>query len=174
MFRHVMGHFASGVAVVTARDRDRDFGSTASALTSLSLSPPMLLVCLDRDSETRKAITATRRFVVNVLSDKQEQVARRFAEKSKTKFEGQQLSRSEAGLAQLADALAYLECEVAETAVGGTHTVFLAEVRSAAAYAGAPLTYFRGRFGRLAYDRREGSTPRERAKPRDRAKPRER
>ncbi len=162
MFRHVMGHFASGVAVITARDQERDFGTTASALTSLSLSPPMLLVCLNRDSETRTAISATGRFVVNVLSDRQEEVARRFAQKSKSKFDGQEVSRSQGGLAQLADALAYLECHVAETAVGGTHTVFLAEVDSAAAYAGAPLTYFRGRFGRLAYDRREGSKPRAR------------
>jgi deazaflavin-dependent oxidoreductase (nitroreductase family) len=158
VFRHVMGHFPSGVAVITAHAQKRDFGTTASALTSLSLSPPMLLVCLNRDSETRKAITSTGLFGVNVLSEHQEHLAHRFAAKSPSKFEGLELSRSERCLAQLSDALAYLECTVAETAVGGTHTVFLAVVESAHAYPGAPLTYFRGRFGRLADDTRGPDT----------------
>jgi 4-nitrophenol 2-monooxygenase / 4-nitrocatechol 4-monooxygenase, reductase component len=149
IFRDVIGHFATGVAVITARADGRDYGTTASALTSLSMEPPMLLICLKGDSETHAAIRATGRFAVNVLRADQEHVARRFAVKSPTKFEGAEIGRSNNQLPTLVGALAHLECRVAETAVGGTHTVFLADVEDASAFGGEPLTYYRGRFGHV-------------------------
>lgn len=150
IFREVIGHFASGVAVITARAGQRDYGTTASAVTSLSIEPPMLLICLKADSETHGAIDLSGRFAVNILRWGQEDLARRFAVKSDAKFEGLPIGRSVNQLPTVKGALAHLECRVTETAIGGTHTVFLAAVESAAAYAGEPLAYYRGSFGRFS------------------------
>ena len=78
-FRHVIGHFASGVTVLTTRHGDEDFGATASAVSSLSLEPPMLLVCLHMRSNTQEAIHASGRLGVNILDEDQGMVAERFA-----------------------------------------------------------------------------------------------
>ena len=78
-FRHVIGHFASGVTVLTTRNGDEDFGATASAVSSLSLDPPMLLVCLNTQGSTQEAIHASRVFGVNILDEDQGIVAERFA-----------------------------------------------------------------------------------------------
>ena len=148
-YRDVIGRFASGVTVITTRADDRDFGTTASAVSSLSMEPPMLLVCLNTSSETQGAIHSAMRFVVNILGEDQEEVAYRFAKKSGSKFVEGDLLRSETGLPMLAQAIAQLECRVAERVRAGTQTVFLAEVENASAIEGSPLTYFRGRFGRF-------------------------
>ena len=87
-FRHVIGHFASGVTVLTTRDGDEDFGATASAVSSLSLEPPMLLVCLNTRGSTQQAIHASRTFGVNILDEDQGIVAERFASPHGQKFEG--------------------------------------------------------------------------------------
>jgi DNA-binding GntR family transcriptional regulator/flavin reductase (DIM6/NTAB) family NADH-FMN oxidoreductase RutF len=148
-FRHVIGHFASGVTVLTARDGDEDFGATASAVSSLSLDPPMLLVCLNTRGSTQQAIHSSRVFGVNILDEDQGIVAERFASPHGQKFEGLAVERGEGGLPLLADSLAYCECRVSEAVLAGTHRVFLADVRRAVAREGSPLTYFRGTFGRF-------------------------
>jgi 4-nitrophenol 2-monooxygenase / 4-nitrocatechol 4-monooxygenase, reductase component len=148
-FRHVIGHFASGVTVLTSRDKDDDFGATASAVSSLSLEPPMLLVCLNTRGSTQQAIHASRAFGVNILDEDQGVVAERFASPHGPKFEGLTVERGEDGVPLLADSLAYCECRVAEDVVAGTHRVFLANVTRAVAREGSPLTYFRGKFGRF-------------------------
>jgi flavin reductase (DIM6/NTAB) family NADH-FMN oxidoreductase RutF len=150
VFREVVGHFATGVAVITTRREGIDFGLTASAVASLSLEPPMLLVCLNRASVTHGALAAAGAFGVNVLTDAQADIARRFAGTERTtKFAGLRLHSGPLGQPLLSDALARLECRVTETVSGGTHTVFLGTVAHAEAAAGSPLTYFRGRFGRF-------------------------
>jgi 4-nitrophenol 2-monooxygenase / 4-nitrocatechol 4-monooxygenase, reductase component len=149
-FRHVIGHFASGVTVLTARGRDEDFGATASAVSSLSLEPPMLLVCLDQRSSTQEAIHASGRFAVNILDENQGVVAERFASRRGTdKFADLAVERGHEGVPLLADALASCECRVSESVVAGTHRVFLSVVTRAVAREGSPLTYFRGEFGRF-------------------------
>jgi len=148
-FRHVIGHFASGVTVLTARNGDADFGATASAVSSLSLEPPMLLVCLNTRSSTQQAIQASRTFGVNILDEDQGIVAERFASPHSQKFEGLKVERGEASVPLVADSLAYCECRVTEDVLAGTHRVFLASVTRAVAREGSPLTYFRGRFGRF-------------------------
>ncbi|MDT0352402.1 flavin reductase [Pseudonocardia charpentierae] len=148
-FRHVIGHFASGVTVLTARNGDADFGATASAVSSLSLEPPMLLVCLNTRSSTQQAIHSSRTFGVNILDEDQGIVAERFASPHGQKFEGLNLERGEGGVPLLADSLAYCECRVSEDVLAGTHRVFLAGVTRAVAREGSPLTYFRGKFGRF-------------------------
>jgi 4-nitrophenol 2-monooxygenase / 4-nitrocatechol 4-monooxygenase, reductase component len=147
-FRDIIGRFASGVTVITAQYEARLFGTTASAVSSLSLDPPMLLVCLNKSSSTGQAIAAARQFAVNILGEDQADAAMQFAGKG-DKFAGARVARGVMGEPLLEDALANLECRVVEEVTGGTHSVFLAEVEHATGRQGAPLAYFRGQFGRL-------------------------
>lgn len=148
-FREVISHFASGVTVVTAMHEGRAFGTTASAVTSLSLEPPMLLICMNRESETGRAVAAAGHFAVNILGAGQIDLAKRFARKGGDKFAGVPVSSGHWGEPLFDEALATLECRVAEQTAVATHYVFMAEVVSGAARAGTPLAYFRGQFGRL-------------------------
>lgn len=149
-FREVIGHFASGVAVITAQRDGTHYGMTASAVASLSLEPPMLLVCVNRESVTHGIIEEAGAFGVNVLTTDQGEIAKRFAGTDRAgKFGGLRVHHGPLQAPLLSDALACLECKVAETVVGGTHTVFLGIVQDAEAAHGEPLTYFRGRFGRF-------------------------
>ena len=149
IFRDVIGRFASGVTVITTTAGDSDHGTTASAMSSLSMDPPMLLICLNKTSSTQAAILESGVFGVNILAEDQGQVAYQFAKKGPDKFAGVGIRRGRTGVPLVENALAHLECEVDETVTGGTHTVFLGRVKEAAGKEGAPLTYFRGRFGRL-------------------------
>jgi flavin reductase (DIM6/NTAB) family NADH-FMN oxidoreductase RutF/DNA-binding GntR family transcriptional regulator len=149
-FRHVIGHFASGVTVLTTQNKGEDFGATASAVSSLSLDPPMLLVCLNRRSSTQEAIHGSGRLGVNILDEDQGIVAERFASpRGADKFIGLKVTRGAGDVPLLADSLAYCECRVAESVTAGTHRVFLTDVVEAVAHEGAPLTYYRGKFGRF-------------------------
>lgn len=147
-FRHVIGHFASGVTVVTGRDGEgTPVGVTANAVTSVSLAPPMLLVCLNSRLYTCDVLEETGHFGVNILASGQDEVARRFAHDPGDRFAGLRTRRGPLGSPLLDAALARLDCRVVSAAEGGTHRVFFAEVVQATAGEGAPLTYYRGRFG---------------------------
>ena len=126
-FRDIIGRFASGVTVITAQHEDSRYGTTASAVSSLSLDPPMLLVCLNKSSSTKQAIAAAGHFAVNILGEGQAAEAMRFAGKG-DKFAGVNIVEGRAGEPLIEDALANLECRVVEEVTGGTHSVFLAEV----------------------------------------------
>jgi 4-nitrophenol 2-monooxygenase / 4-nitrocatechol 4-monooxygenase, reductase component len=147
-FRDIIGRFASGVTVITAQHEGTLLGTTASAVSSLSLDPPMLLVCLNKASATGQGIAQAGRFAVNILGEDQADAAMQFAGKG-DKFAGMSILYGAGGEPLLEDALANLECRVAEEVTGGTHSVFLAEVEHATGRQGAPLAYFRGQFGRL-------------------------
>ena len=147
-FRDIIGRFASGVTVITAQHDGRLLGTTASAVSSLSLEPPMLLVCLNKTSTTGQGIAQAGRFAVNILAEDQADAAMQFASKG-DKFAGVNVLYGAGGEPLLEDALANLECRVVEEVTGGTHSVFLAEVEHATGRQGAPLAYFRGQFGRL-------------------------
>jgi flavin reductase (DIM6/NTAB) family NADH-FMN oxidoreductase RutF/DNA-binding GntR family transcriptional regulator len=152
VFREVIGHFTSGVTVITATSDGLDHGMTASAVTSLSLEPPMLLVCLNNRSPTQQAITRSRAFAVSVLAEGQHELAMHFGRRADDKFAGVAITRGAGEVPLLRDALAVLECEVSDDIVGGTHRVFLARVMHAVARPGSPLAYFRGSFGRIELD----------------------
>jgi flavin reductase (DIM6/NTAB) family NADH-FMN oxidoreductase RutF/DNA-binding FadR family transcriptional regulator len=149
VFRDVVGRFASGVTVITAHDDGADFGMTASAMCSLSLEPPMVLVCVNRRAVTRAAVSNSRAFAVNILQEDQAELAVRFATPQPDKFAGLTYTRGELGCTRLDGVLAWLECEVVEDVEGGTHSVFFGRVRTAEGREGDPLAYFRGQFGRL-------------------------
>jgi flavin reductase (DIM6/NTAB) family NADH-FMN oxidoreductase RutF len=149
-FRNVIGHFASGVTVITTTAEGQRHGTTASAVTSLALEPPMLLVCMNRESATGVAMASSGAFAVNILGEEHGELAIRFARKGHDKFEGVEIADGARGQPLLAGAIAHLECRVTEQVAAGTHTVFIAEVEAATAQVGAPpLAYYRGRFGRL-------------------------
>ena len=149
-FRAVMGHFATGVAVVTARDDRGAVGMTTNALTSLSLEPLLLLVCFDNQARTLPVVRATRRFAVNVLSAGQEDVAGRFASKLPVdeKF-GDVPHTLEAGAPILEDALAWLVCDLRELHPGGDHTIGIGEVAAMGHGEGHPLVWYRGAYTTL-------------------------
>jgi flavin reductase (DIM6/NTAB) family NADH-FMN oxidoreductase RutF len=157
VFRDVIGRFVTGVTVITTTAAGVDHGTTVSAVSSLSLDPPMLLVCLNSTSDTQDAVLRSGVFGVNVLAEDQGEIAYRFATKGADKFDGVAVRHGTTGVPLIERALAQVECEVQETVSGGTHTVFLARVRQAAGSDGAPLTYFRGRFGRLESARQADS-----------------
>jgi len=148
-FRDAIGRFASGVTVITTMHDGHQFGATASAVSSLSLEPPMLLTCLSKESTTGQAIAVCGHFAVNILDDDHPDLAIHFASRADDKFDYVSATPGADGNPLLEGALATLECRVTETATGGTHWVFLAEVDHASARPGTPLAYFRGQFGRL-------------------------
>jgi flavin reductase (DIM6/NTAB) family NADH-FMN oxidoreductase RutF/DNA-binding GntR family transcriptional regulator len=150
VFRTVIGTVTSGVMVLTSRDDDGDHGMTISAVSSLSLEPPMLLVCLNMNSRTQQAVLSAGSFAVHVLDDRQAWIAERFAMPAgDDKFEGVTVSSGSVSAPVLSDALAVVECRVREAVTGGTHRVFLADVVHAQAREGSPLAYYRGKFGRF-------------------------
>ncbi len=159
LFREVIGHFATGVTVITALHEDRRYGTTASAVSSVSLEPPMLLICMNEQSSTGQAVTTSGRFAVNILSESQTDAAARFGRKGADKFGGLAVGLGLGDVPLLTDALATLECRVVDQVTGGTHVVFLAQVDRATAREGAPLAYFRGKFRRLELSQHEPVPP---------------
>lgn len=149
-FRSVLGRFASGVTVVTALDTNgRDFGLTVSAFASLSLVPPLIVVCIDHEASLHPVLTTARHFAVNVLAAHQEPLARRFSTLDGDRFDGVGYVRGQTGVAVLEDALAVLECRKLHAFEGGDHTIFVGEVESASAGKGSPLLYYRGGYAQL-------------------------
>ena len=149
LFKDVIGRFASGVTIITSRHDGTNFGITASAVASLSMDPPMIVVCVNKQTGTDHAISNSRAFAVNILDEDQGEMAMKFARPDTEKFENMDVAYGELGEPLIADVLAHLECRVAEQVTGGTHSVFLAEVLNADARPGTPLAYYRGRFGRF-------------------------
>lgn len=147
-FRDVIGRFTTGVTVITAHD-GMDHGMTASAVSSLSLDPPMLLVCINRSSRTGDAVHSSGRFTVNVLADDQADLAHRFSTPADDRFAGVATTRGPIGTLALAGALAHIDCSVADDVSAATHRIVLGRVEHAIAHEGAPLAYFRGQFGQL-------------------------
>jgi len=152
-FRNVVGHLTSGVTVVTTRLPDGDHGMTASSVTSLSATPPMMLICLNRAAPTTEAVARAKRYAINILGEGHGHLAHQFAVPSENKFLGVDVEDGELDLPLLADALATIECRVVEQVSGGTHMIFVGVVERATARTGKPLTYFRGGFGRLDFER---------------------
>ena len=150
-FRRVLGHFPTGVTIVTTSDgQARPTGLTVSAFSSVSLEPPLILVCVDHTSETYPALLESGRFAVNVLTTEQQAFSRRFASKRLDKFDEVPYSLGHLGLPLIDGALAHIECATVTTYNGGDHTIFLGRVEHAAIGKGEPLLYYCGRYDRLS------------------------
>ena len=151
--RRVMGLFATGVTILTTRDADgHPFGLTANAVTSLSLEPPLLLVCIDKKSETHPHFVTSKAFVVNILGEHQQELSSRFAKSGGDKFAGVSHATNLDGVPIIDGTLAHLECRIVETHEGGDHVIHIGEVHSAEIRGGAPLLYFQGKYRRLLPD----------------------
>jgi flavin reductase (DIM6/NTAB) family NADH-FMN oxidoreductase RutF len=149
-FRAVLGRFASGVTVVTAVDgTGRDHGITVSAFCSLSLQPPLILVCIDHTSSMYEVLQTAKYFAVNMLAASQEALSRRFSGKDPNRFDGIGYSRGSTGVALLDDTLAALECRVHSRHEEGDHTIFIGLVEAAQARSERPLLYYRGGYAQL-------------------------
>lgn len=149
-FRRVLSHFASGVTVVTTWDPNgRPTGFTASAFTSVSLTPPLVLVCVDHQAQSYEALRVYGRFAVNILATDQEAVARHFASTQPNKFDHVPFQKGAQGLPMLPASLAHLECRTLQAYPGGDHTIFVGEVEAATVGTGDPLLYYRGQYSRL-------------------------
>lgn len=156
-FRKALACFATGVTVITvARGADRVHGMTANAFCSVSLEPPLVLVCVDHESNTRPLLLSARRFGVNVLRDDQQDVARYFAETEKSEEGATRLGIryqfTERGTPLLETALAQLDCALVATHEAGDHTLFIAEVEAVVAQPTAPLLFYGGGFRRLSVE----------------------
>ncbi|HEY3257471.1 MAG TPA: flavin reductase family protein [Gemmatimonadaceae bacterium] len=149
-FRSVMGRFASGVTVVTSISPDgEDEGMTVSAFCSLSLDPPLILCCVDRSASMYDSLASATGFIVNILSERQEPLARRFSGPDPNRFDGIGYSRGLNGITILDDVLGYLECRRVATHHGGDHSIYVGEVEAANASEGRPLLYYRGGYAQL-------------------------
>jgi flavin reductase (DIM6/NTAB) family NADH-FMN oxidoreductase RutF len=148
--RRVMGHFATGVTIVTTHDgAGRCYGFTANAVCSVSLAPPLVLICVDKRAESYPAFERSGAFVINILGAHQEEISRRFAVSGGEKFTGLACRNAGTGAPVLEGALAWVECRVVAVHEGGDHTIYVGEVEDAGAAEGHPLLFFRGRYHRL-------------------------
>jgi flavin reductase (DIM6/NTAB) family NADH-FMN oxidoreductase RutF len=148
--RRIMGHFATGVTVVTANQDGQIVGMTANAVTSLSLNPPLLLVAVDKSAAMHASLCASRCFAINILTEGQEHLSRRFAMRGPKEVNDLRWITGESGAPILADALGYLDCRLANILPGGDHDIFIGEILGGDARGGAPLLYYGGKYRRLA------------------------
>jgi flavin reductase (DIM6/NTAB) family NADH-FMN oxidoreductase RutF len=148
--RRVMGCFATGVTVITTRDQaGRPYGLTANAVTSLSLEPPLLLICVDRKAETFPHFFDSKIFVLNILAEDQEEISRRFAKTGGDKFADVPYRIGHLDTPVLDGTLGHVECRIIETIEGGDHVIHIGEVQHAEARDGRPLLFFRGKYRAL-------------------------
>ncbi len=148
-FRRTMGQLATGISVVTVRTSDGAFGMTASSVTSLSLEPPLLLVCVGHDATILEPLLHAERFGVNVLAADQEEIARRFADRERQRLGAAEVEVSPGGVPILGGALARIECTTEARFVAGDHTIVTGALQWSDVRDGRPLLYCRGGYARL-------------------------
>jgi flavin reductase (DIM6/NTAB) family NADH-FMN oxidoreductase RutF len=150
-FRKAMGCFATGVTIITLALEGEVHGMTANAFASVSLDPPLVLVCVDHSARTHAHLHAKKRFGINVLAEHQRVISEYYArpvrshgraeEEARARFD-----RTEKGTPILHGALAYLECRLQSAKKAGDHTIFIAEVEDVVVRQGEPLLFFRGKY----------------------------
>lgn len=148
--RRIMGHFATGVTVATTIVNGEIQGMTANAVTSLSLHPPLILVAVDKSAAMHASLKASGFFALNILSESQEKISRRFAMRGPKEVNDLTWIKAVSGAPILADALGHVDCRLAEILPGGDHDIFIGEILAGDARDGLPLLYFGGKYRRLA------------------------
>jgi flavin reductase ActVB len=150
LFRAVLGRFASGITIATVRDADGgDHGMTVSAFSSLSLDPPLVLVCIGNDASMAGALAAASHVGVNILSQEQEALSRRFAGKYDDRFNGLAFDHAPSGVPILGDVLAWIDGRIVARHPAGDHVIIVLAVEAAATGDGRPLLYYRGGYAQL-------------------------
>lgn len=152
-FKTIMREYATTVTVVTSRLEDRMAGLTVSSFCSVSLTPPLVLVCVEKDARTNDLLSQGADFTVNLLRDDQQDVSQRFAEPGlsmEDRLESVSYSLPERGGPILTESLAWMNCEQYETCDGGDHIVYVGKVLGGQPEAeGSPLLYYDGDYGRF-------------------------
>ena len=152
-YRNAMSRFASGVTVVSTKDADGKLhGITVSAFCSVSLSPPMVLICIEKMTTSHHAFEESGVFVVNILNETQSWVSEKFADPLTDKFEGVDFTLGLEGVPILDNVLASLECRITFSYHGGDHSIFVGQVENVKVGEGEPLIHFRSRYGTIAGD----------------------
>lgn len=148
-FRDVMSRLVTGVVVVASRLDGSVHGLTVNAVSSVSLDPPLVLVCLDRGGNSHDPIIASGAFAVSVLASDQEKLAHRFARGThRERFAGVEFRDGASGSPVLPDALAWLDCAIRAVHPAGDHSIVVGEVLGCGAGEGDPLVFFRSEYGR--------------------------
>jgi flavin reductase (DIM6/NTAB) family NADH-FMN oxidoreductase RutF len=149
-FRQVLGHFPSGVTVITARAEDgTPAGLAVGSFASLSLDPPLVLFCAAKSSSTWPKIEAAGHFCVNILSEDQETLCRQFASKTPDKFAGVGWKPGQTGAPILNDVLGWIDCRIESVQDGGDHHIVVGRVLELESSSGRPLVFYRGGYGRF-------------------------
>ena len=155
-FRRALAQLAGGVVVVTSADAENGpAGVTATAVCSVSLEPPLVLVCLSAGSRTREKIATSGRYAINVLDSGSRAHAERFAQAGDGKFDGLSWTSGRFGCPVLPDSIAVCECEVEQSVEAGDHTVFIARVlgvTTAETPRSRPLLWYRGRYTHVSME----------------------
>jgi flavin reductase (DIM6/NTAB) family NADH-FMN oxidoreductase RutF len=150
-FRKAMGCFATGVTIITLDLEGEVQGMTANAFSSVSLDPPLLLVCVDHGARTHAHMHAKKRFGINILAAHQREISEYYARlvhahEHAEEEAGARFDRTGKGTPILHGALAYLECRLQSAQDAGDHTIFIAEVEEVVVREGEPLLFFRGKY----------------------------
>jgi len=146
-FRAALSRFASGVTVVTSRDASGGRnGITVSAFSSVSLDPPLVLVCIEKSVASHRALHGSKAFVVNILAQGQDRISQHFALPAPVEFEGLRWRLGIEDTPVLEDALVSIECRLRDAHDGGDHTIFVGEVEAVTIRDGSPLIYFHGNY----------------------------
>ena len=153
-FRKALGCFATGVTVITVDYEGEIHGMTANAFASISLDPPLVLVCVDQRARTHTHLHVKKRFGVNILSQDQGKISEYYARAVRTHEEaereaGARFERTPHGTPVLKGALAYLECRLHTAQDAGDHTIFIAHVEDVVVHEGDPLLFFRGSYRQI-------------------------
>lgn len=149
-FKRAMSHFASGITVVTTEAGGETFGMTVASFASLSLRPPLVLVCIETAPRTHDAIVAAGKFAVNILRMQQCDVSTTFATKTGDRFEGIPIHTGKLGLPLIDGSLVAVECTLYAQLPGGDHSIFVGEVVESEVSEGSPLIYYRSGYHELA------------------------
>jgi 3-hydroxy-9,10-secoandrosta-1,3,5(10)-triene-9,17-dione monooxygenase reductase component len=148
--RAVLGHFASGVVVVTATHESEPLGFTCQSFASLSLDPPLVILCPAHTSTTWPRIRRVGSFCVNILAEDQEQLSRRFARSGPDKYQGSKWILAPSGSPVFEGIVAWVDCSLRDEFDGGDHTVVVGAVHALEAHADRqPLLYHRGAYKRI-------------------------
>ena len=149
-FRHALGHFASGVTVITTKDASgHRHGITVSAFCSVSLAPPLILICIDKYTGSHHAFEENECFAVNILREDQQYYSDRFASHLDDKFDGIAFDENADGIPILKDALVNLECRRVNAHDNGDHTIFVGAIERSTVRDGNPLVYSQGNYHQL-------------------------
>ncbi|HUP47245.1 MAG TPA: flavin reductase family protein [Thermoanaerobaculia bacterium] len=149
-FKVGMSHFASGVTVVTTEHEGEPYGLTVASFASLSLHPPLVLVCVEKSVRSHEAIAAAGRFGVSILEESQADISGRFASKGEDKFSGLPVRRGSLGVPLIEGAVCTIECRLTAQLPGGDHSIFVGEVVDVKAGEGKPLVYYRSSYRQIA------------------------